>query len=482
MLKKLLVLSFIEGAVVMAAELCGARQLAPIFGGSLYVWASVMGITLAALAFGYFFGGWLSQKTKNVSYALFWVFNAAALFVVCMPVLAYYAVPRISYLPFLPGVVVSTIGLLFPPVFCLGATSPLFIALQANAGNSGKVSGMVYAISTLGGICATFLCGFYFIPEFGLTVCLVCFGGLLFVANLLVFKLFKPFQLLLLAGAVYLNLQFSVKKDQRLFVSDSLLGHLEVEEYVNEKKARIRILKVNNIIQTEMNVSTKHSVSEYIRLIDSLVPFASGSQPALVLGLGGGLAANVLATKHYHTDGVELDSRIIKAASDYFFMHKSVTAYCEDARYFMNHCTKKYQVVLIDVFKAEEQPSHVLTIQSLERLKQNLNDSALLLVNWHGYVSGPYGAGTAVLYNTLAAAGFYVKLCSTSNNEDHRNIIFVAGLKPLPLLPFQLNQLPERSTVINSDDFPRLEKYNALANKKWRSNYLRYYQGVNEYN
>jgi hypothetical protein len=54
MKRKLLFLSFVEGAAVMVAELCGARLLAPVFGSSLYVWSSVMGITLGALAFGYF--------------------------------------------------------------------------------------------------------------------------------------------------------------------------------------------------------------------------------------------------------------------------------------------------------------------------------------------------------------------------------------------------------------------------------------------
>ena len=73
MIKKLLFLSFIEGAVVMAAELCGAKLLAPVFGSSLYVWASVMGITLAALALGYFFGGLISERSKQHSKKLFQV-------------------------------------------------------------------------------------------------------------------------------------------------------------------------------------------------------------------------------------------------------------------------------------------------------------------------------------------------------------------------------------------------------------------------
>ena len=99
----------------MAAELCGAKLLAPIFGSSLYVWASVMGITLAALASGYFFGGWLSGRAERQQKRLFLILNAAALFLVLLPVLSHYLVPRISYLPFLPGVVLSTLVVLFFP-------------------------------------------------------------------------------------------------------------------------------------------------------------------------------------------------------------------------------------------------------------------------------------------------------------------------------------------------------------------------------
>jgi len=215
MQKKLLLLSFIEGAAVMAAELCGAKLLAPVFGSSLYVWASVMGITLAALASGYFFGGWMSTETKAQHKRLFLILNIAALFLILLPVLSHYLVPRISYMPFLPGVVISTITVLFLPVFFLGASSPLFIALQTtDRETAGRVSGSVYAVSTAGGILATFLCGFYLIPEIGLSACLVCFGSSLFAVNFIVFKILKPFHLFLFVVFVYLNVQFSIKKNE----------------------------------------------------------------------------------------------------------------------------------------------------------------------------------------------------------------------------------------------------------------------------
>jgi hypothetical protein len=477
MIKKLLFLSFIEGAVVMAAELCGAKLLAPVFGSSLYVWASVMGITLAALAFGYFFGGLISEKKKQHSKQLFQILIFASLFVILMPVLSRYVIPWISYLPFLVAVVSSTFVLLFFPVFFLGATSSLFIYLQTKDSlMSGRVSGSVYAISTLGGIIATFLCGFYLIPCIGLTYCLLLFGSALFVASILIFKFYKLIYFLLFAAFIYLNLQFALLKNTDLYYSNSILGQLQVQDVFNEKKAAIRILKINSIIQTEMNVKTKHSVSEYVKLLDTLVPYSSKPKNALVLGLGGGLTANLFYDKNYTTDGVEFDQEIINAAINFFDLNKNVVPICSDARYFLNHCTKKYDLVLVDIFKAEEQPSHVITVESLNKLKQNLSDSALLIINWHGYMTGEIGKGSSVLNNTLMNSGFNVKVCTNSTNENYRNLIFVCSLNGQKALPFEIDAEFEKTSLLNKDDLPLFEKYNALANKAWRSNYLNYYQ------
>lgn len=476
MLKKLLLLSFIEGAAVMAAELCGAKLLAPIFGSSLYVWSSVMGITLAALAVGYFLGGWLSQKTNNQSQTLFNILSMAGLFMLLMPVISHYIIPRISYLPFLLAVVTSTITLLFLPVLFLGASSPLFISLQITQNNGGKVSGTVYAVSTAGGILSTFLCGFYLIPQVGLTACLIFFGLLLFGANVIVFKLGKFLHLFLLSAVLYLNLQFTLQKTNNIYVSDSLLGHMEVQDLVKENGDSVRLLKINNIIQTEMNLKTKQSVSDYIYLLNTIVQKSNSLKKALVLGLGGGLVANTLVKKNYLCDGVELDERITMAAKKYFYLHHSVKSITADARYFLNHCNNVYDLVLVDIFKAEEQPAHVLTMESLGNLKENLNDSALLIINWHGYAAGRKGLGTSILYNTLIKSGFKVSLHTASHNENYRNIIFVASLTDFKMTSYLLNDKLMPSALVNTDNLPLLEKYNAQANKTWRTNYLRYYQ------
>ena len=479
MIKKLLFLSFIEGAVVMAVELCGAKLLAPIYGSSLYVWASVLGITLAALASGYFFGGFVSEKTKDHSKKLFQVLIFASLFVILMPVISRYLIPWISYAPFLFAVVISTFVLLFFPVFFLGATSPLFIYVQTKESiTSGRVSGTVYGISTLGGILATFVCGFYLIPVVGLTYCLMGFGSLLFVTSVLVFKSYKLIHVVLLSAFIYLNLQFTLQKSNNLFFKNSILGQLEVQDVINEKKQIVRILKINNIIQTEMNLKTKRSVSDYVNLLDTLIPISLTQKNALILGLGGGVTANLFQEKNYKTDGVEFDEEIIEAAINFFDLNKNVKPICSDARYFLNNCTKKYDLVLVDIFKAEEQPSHVITIESLNKLKNNLSDSAQLIINWHGYLTGQKGLGSCVLFNTLIKSGYKVKVCSTSNDENYRNLLFVCALNEIKNLPFEIESAFEGTSLINTDDLPLFEKYNALANKTWRGNYLNYYQTI----
>ncbi|NQT07632.1 hypothetical protein HQ586_01010, partial [Candidatus Bathyarchaeota archaeon] len=38
---------FVSGAVVMALEMVGSRLLAPIFGDSIFVWGSLIGVVMS---------------------------------------------------------------------------------------------------------------------------------------------------------------------------------------------------------------------------------------------------------------------------------------------------------------------------------------------------------------------------------------------------------------------------------------------------
>jgi predicted membrane-bound spermidine synthase len=479
---KLYTISFVEGASVMAAEICGAKLLAPFFGSSLYVWSSVMAITLGGLASGYFIGGKLSRGENNEK-TLLYILIAAVCCLCFMPFLSSLFLIAASGLSLIPAVVVSVFFLLFPTMLMMGATSPLIISiLTMDANYSGENSGRVYAISTVGGILATFLCGFYLIPNLGVQFSLIAFAIVLALVSLfLVFKKkSKPgaFVLLLIISLALFGFVKSEKNAYTIYKSESVLGKLEIRDEPSESNDAviIRKLLINTTIQTEMNIRSGQSVSEYVRLIEkNVLYFPKGK--ALVLGLGGGVVANMLYSHDYRVTAVEFDDRIIKMAKRFFYLNDSIKTVCADARYFINQEKEKYDLVLFDVFKAEEQPSHVITQESLVTLKSVLNPDAVVLINTHGYLSGKLGLGTQCMLATLRDAGFDLKICTFSEDENYRNLLIVASLKPLPvtlndeLIPIIISN----SEILNTDNKPIMEALNAPANQNFRSLYLKNY-------
>ncbi|MBC7695579.1 MAG: fused MFS/spermidine synthase [Burkholderiales bacterium] len=479
---KLYTISFAEGASVMAAEICGAKLLAPFFGSSLYVWSSVMAITLGGLASGYFIGGKLSKR-ENKEKTLLYILVAAVCCLCLMPFLSSLFLIAASGLSLIPAVVISVFFLLFPTMLTMGATSPLIISiLTQDASHSGENSGRVYAISTVGGIVATFLCGFYLIPNLGVQFSLIGFAIVLSVVSLfLVFKKKSKNSAVILFFVISTALFGFTNSEKNIFTiykSESVLGKLEIRDEPSENNDGIIIRKllINTTIQTEMNIKSGQSVSEYVRLVEKNVPYFPKGK-VLVLGLGGGVVANMFHNFDYKVTAVEFDERIIKMAKQFFYLNDSVKTVCADARYFINQSKEKYDLVLFDVFKAEEQPSHVITKESLVKLKSILNPDAVILINTHGYLKGKLGLGTQCMMATLKDAGFDLKICTFSEDENYRNLLIVASLKPMDVT---LNDelypiIISNSEVINTDNKPIMEALNAPANQTFRSLYLKNY-------
>ena len=473
-------ISLIEGAAVMVSEIAGAKLLAPFYGNSLTVWSSVMAITLSGLASGYFIGAQLS-KSENKQKTLFKLLFLASLSIIAMPYLKAVIYGLATMLSLIPAVVCSVIVILFLPILLLGATSPMIIALLTKDNvHAGESSGRVYAISTIGGIIATFLTSFYFIPTLGITNTLLVVGALLMSSSvfLVVIKKNKVVQLsLCLIPLLLCVLSFKRTKinNNVMAYNEGILGTLEVKEtpYYLDSAIILRKLLINNIVQTEMNVNSKKSASNYINLLDSnIASFPKGN--AIVFGLGGGLVANLLSNNKYNVTGVEFDNRIIEAAKKYFYLNSTIEAVCDDARHYLNHSTTKYDLVVFDVFKAEEQPAHIITKESLINLQSLLNEQALVIINWHGYLTGDIGKGTRCLLSTLKEVGFNVKIIATHENEDYRNLIVLASMSNINKKfknELSIEQLSLEG-IINTDDKPILEFLNAQANQKWRTNYL----------
>ena len=57
--------TFLSGAALLILELIGVRMLTPTFGSSVIVYSAVIAVFLAAMAFGYFIGGYIADRTPH---------------------------------------------------------------------------------------------------------------------------------------------------------------------------------------------------------------------------------------------------------------------------------------------------------------------------------------------------------------------------------------------------------------------------------
>lgn len=161
--------AFVLGFALMGFEMLGSRYLYPFYGGSIETWAALISTVLAALTIGYFVGGFLVDRFPSMRLIGVLVLLSA----LCLSVIPKTADPLLMWMIETIGdgpssVLIASCVLLLAPLSLLGAYSPFAIHLAAGShGSSGRTSGLIYGISTVGNILGTLCTTFYLIPRVG---------------------------------------------------------------------------------------------------------------------------------------------------------------------------------------------------------------------------------------------------------------------------------------------------------------------------
>lgn len=501
LIKLLFFLAFIEGGAVMCIELCSAKILSPYFGTSIYVWAAVLGITLTALMVGYYLGGFLSAKTKKLN-LIFWLMLIAGCLLTLTPIISKVVLPITINFNLLLGTVVSLMSFLFLPLVLFGATSPLLINfLTKQAEESGKSSGTVYSISTLGGIITTFLVGFYMLPVFGIQKTLYFYGLLVVVSSIVIAGLTRNLRwwvkptmtttqsndeslgnnkmMFLFLAVALLSYNFKPKNNPEIiYQSDGILGELKVVDRMYGGGKNYREMMVNNISQTMMDKENPTvSYWNYVGVLTYNLESYSKGKKALLLGLGGGTLYKQLQQKGFEVDVVEIDERIEKVAKKYFYIEKELNVVVDDARHFIRTTNKKYDVVIYDLYHSETPPVHIMTNEAFAEIKNMLNPDGVLVVNFYGFLAGKRGRAARSIYKTLLSQQFDVRLFATEGEENQRNLLFVCGKSELNATQPIINKLIYvleinfDDAILLTDDKPILEHIYLDAALQWRKDY-----------
>jgi predicted membrane-bound spermidine synthase len=161
--------AFVVGGVLMGFEMLGSRYLFPYFGGGIGTWASLISTVLCALAIGYFAASAIADRLRTPRTIALAILIAAA----------YLAFVPLSADPVMSGildrlgdgpsaVLLASTALLLAPLSLLGTFSPIAVAiLTRSAAEAGRVSGLVYGVSTIGNVVGTLFTTFTLIPTIG---------------------------------------------------------------------------------------------------------------------------------------------------------------------------------------------------------------------------------------------------------------------------------------------------------------------------
>ena len=453
--KKLIVFlfltAFIEGAAIMAIEILGAKLIAPFYGSSLYVWSATLAITLSALALGYFIGALISDKFQEIT-ILFYILLIAGLMTGLMNKIAFWIMSETINLDVKTGSILSLLVFIFIPLMLLGTSSPIIInQLSKINGKAGKNSGLVYAISTIGGVISTFSIGFYFIANYGVKTSCVLTAFLLVLPPILFFIFNKKKSsivmifftigaIILVNKSVLFNPIISNSKGLNLlYRNDGLLGTLCVYDIGNDK----RMLAVNNALQTAYHIPTKKALWEYVHRIATYSSLKAKGSKTLICGLGGGVLVNEFEELDFEVDVCDFDSRMEYVAKKYFNLSAKSVIYIDDARHYIKKSKKKYDIVVLDLSFGENVPSNVFTLECFTEIKALLNENGFVFLHYVNENSDINNPVISAIGNTFISAGFDVNLLNTaSNNKKSMECMFFATTKEINLEQFTYNRTP----------------------------------------
>jgi spermidine synthase len=385
----------------MSLELLGSRLLAPVFGNSIFVWGSLIGVVLSALSVGYYLGGKLADLKPSFQILSTLVF-AAGILVLVLPAIAPYLFSFVislniseEYSP-----LVATTLLLAPPSILLGTVSPYAIRLVAESVERlGKASGNLYALSTLGSIVGTFVTVFVLIPILGVNKIIFGMGALLLViaflglsvklkAVVLMVLVVLPFAAPYMVSRQLTVAAYTLALGDTVYETDTPYHHLVVADYYDPtSQSTIRVLIMDDNLHSAMDLQnpnrTVYPYTDYFNLGFLLNPRISR---VLFIG-GGGFTGPKQFLRDYPNvtvDVVELDPEVVSVAEQYFGVNASnprLHIYTNDGRIFLADTTQRYDLIVLDAYSRSYVPFHLMTLEFFKLVESHLTNNGVIISN-----------------------------------------------------------------------------------------------------
>ena len=468
------VIAFVSGFALMAYEMVASRLLAPSIGSSIYVWTSVIGVMIAALAIGYTVGGWLADKRvaeRDIAWLL--IISAIAM----AGTLSFYA-PTLGTISEVitdqrwQGIA-AAIALFMPASFVLGMISPYLARLRVKSlATTGRSVAALSAFNSVGGIVGTFCAGFIFFSLIGSRETLALSVALLIGISWLILPSYRFMWRVVVSVCVGLMLALQivapVYAHTHIATVETPTAHYDVQlrEYRGQQ---VRVLATDPYSYQSgvLADGSKELVFDYTKKIMSLIDAVPNKDKILILGGGAYTLPEAVGKKYPKSqiDVIEIDPELREVSKKYFNYDEpaNVRAISMDARAFLHEAKgAQYDIAVIDVYGNDVSIPFVFTTHEYTaELKAALKDSGIVVAN---LIAGVNAACSPLLASLTAsyATAFtnYATMPASANSLGGReNMILVAANQPIDWVrsfgPLATAQLSAATTL--ADNFAPVE-------------------------
>jgi predicted membrane-bound spermidine synthase len=382
----------VVGAASLGAEIAAARLLAPWFGASTIVWANTIATVLVALSGGYWIGGRLADRDPTFAGLCRLVLVAAALLAAVPFVAGPFLKVSVDALDSVEagafvGSLLAVLVLIAAPVVVLGCVAPYAVRLSVGAlDEAGRVSGRLYAISTLGSLAGVFLSALVLIPFVGTRRTFLVFALALGVVALLglrrrVAVLAPALVAILIAlptGAV------KATTDGRV-IWEGETGYQYarvVEHHDGERRLELNEGQAVHSVYMPGRWLTDNYWDEPL-----VLPFAARATPPRSIAILGSAAGTVArAYGHFfpatRIDAVEIDPKVTEVGRKLFDLRApNLHTHGADARPWLRATQRRFDVIYVDAYRQPYIPFYLATKEFFRLAKQRLNPGGMVIVN-----------------------------------------------------------------------------------------------------
>lgn len=436
-------LVFLNSAAVLVIEIVATRLIAPYFGVTLQTYTAIIGVVLAGISLGSWFGGRFADllNPRKTLGPLLIIGGLLALSTLPISRVA----GRLAQGQGSPIILVLSLVSFFWPAAVLSAINPTVVKLQLERlDDAGKVVGRLSAVGTAGAIFGTVITGFVLLALLPTSTIVIGLGLALIGSGVGVAAWLRVWRGRLIVGSVLagalLLAGLAAAAGSPCQRESAYFCASVVHDRSGPSTGRLLVLDGLRHSYVDLADPTRLRFPYTRRMADGLDSFRPPRRPIRALWIGGGgftLPRYVSATRSGSSNVVlELDPNVVKVARRGLGLRTGprLRVRTGDARVLVREePARAYDVVVGDAYAGRSVPWHLTTREFMSDVRRRLAPGGIYTMNCIDAGRTRFVRSEAA---TLRSVFAHVALEARFGRPAAglgENFVFFASDEPLPL-------------------------------------------------